>query len=331
MDADTGVGADGETDVSEEPVDFPSRDFLLAPGESIEQRFGQRELFTRQSLNLMVSCTDCDVKLVYTFLSAPVDCRGDEDCSGDWFCLVDRGECVECRTDDDCESNQTCSSIDNQCVPRSIGGCQTTGGSTTALGLYICLGLVLVAFGFVRRRALLAVIGLITVVGLPQAASAADFAASIDVGGGSRFLTGELGDDAKRGLGMSVEQTFRSEQFGLSGSYTLEYFLTTQRPPPFARELRMFSFGLAPRVYYDWNGIEMSAGPVYRRLGLISNSLIREIGRGTNYNAFGGSVGISHQFSQLYVEATGEFLPIQGLNGSLVSINLSFGFAAGSL
>jgi hypothetical protein len=158
-------------------------------------------------------------------------------------------------------------------------------------------------------------------------AEAAPPRAGVNLGFGSRFLTGELGDHAQRGIGMSLSQELRGEYFGARVELGASYFLTAQPTPPVTRELQLYTVALGPQLYVPIGPTQVVVGVDYRHLGLVSNSLEAMTGPELNHSAAGGTVEVRYRMAPLEVSLRGGYHPIFGLDGSLFSIDLAVGLA----
>jgi hypothetical protein len=163
---------------------------------------------------------------------------------------------------------------------------------------------------------------------VPSQAYAAPPRAAVNMGVGSRFLSGDLGEFTQRGIGMSLSQELRGVYFGGRVELGASYFLTDQPTPPLAREFELYTVAIGPQVYLPVGPARIVFGLDYRHLGLVSNSLTEFTGPGLNYSAAGGTVEVRYPLASFEVMLRGGFHPIFGLDGSLFSIDLAMGLAA---
>ncbi len=309
------------------PSVVASRSYTLAAGESVADRFVQDELFTHTSFTLAIQCDACQATLDYSLGSEPLECRSDDDCSGVWVCSQADGRCVECLHNSDCADNQTCDMTTRSCTPPTASGCSQTPISPLSW-LAGVLGLVaLVVLG--RRRLLAAVFAasLVLVIDLAPA-HAAPPRAGVNLGVGWRFLSGELGANTKRGIGITIDQELRSDHFGGRVELGASYFLTTQQAPPLSHELMMYSVALGPLAYFAVGPTEVAVGLDYRHVGLVSNSLVRLTGPDVNHGAAGATVEVRYRLAPIDLMVRGGYHPIFGLNSSLFTVDLAVGLTA---
>lgn len=327
-DADTGQ-------TSSDPTVLIARTYVLRAGEQVEDRFVQEELFSLASFRLSVRCDGCTATLDYSLASEPLECRSDDDCSGSWVCSQSDGRCVECLSNADCADNQSCATDTRTCTPPASSGCSHAPGNPPVSPAWplVALGAVFAAGAFWRRRrrATGPLIAAMLVAGIfaarPSPARADPPRASFNLGAGSRFLTGNLGDHTKRGIGLSVSQEVRGTYVGGRVELGASYFLTTQPAPPLSRELQMYSVSLGPQFYLPAGPVAVVIGLDYRHVGLVSNSLVRLTGPQVNHGAAGGTVEVRYALSPLEFMIRGGYHPIFGLDSSLFSIDLAVGLA----
>ncbi len=325
------IGDTSTPDEDDTPsVELVARSYALAAGESTADRFVQEALFTQPSFRLQLRCDGCAARVEYALGSEPLECRADDDCSGGWLCRETVGRCVECLSDEDCAETQTCSATDYRCSPDEAAGCaQVPTGRPFDTPLPLTLGaLCVLGITFRRRRRLFA--GVLTVgcvLTLTSIAHADPPRAAFNVGIGSRFLTGELGEHAKRGIGLNISQELRGEYVGGRVELGASYFLTTQDAPPLSHELEMYSIAFGPQAYIPAGPVQIVVGLDYRHVGLVSNSLIRFTGPEVNHSAAGGSVEVRYRIAPLEVMLRGGYHPIFGLDSSLFAIDLAVGLA----
>lgn len=312
-------------------VDLVARSYTLAPGEAVADRFVQEALFTRASFRLVVRCDDCTALLEYALGSEPLECRADDECSGGWICREEVGRCVQCLDDNDCADTQTCSLTSYRCGPEEASGCsQARGDNPLDSPLPYALGSLLLV-GFAARRDPKLLIALLAAGCILTAASTAHAEpprAAFNLGMGSRFLTGDLGAQTERGIGISVSQELRTTYFGGRVELGASYFLTTQDAPPLSHELEMYSLAIGPQAYIPAGHFQLVVGLDYRHVGLVSNSLVRFTGPDVNYNAAGGSLEVRYRLAPLELMLRGSYHPVFGLDSSLFSIDFAVGLAA---
>lgn len=326
-DADASDADGGDVDEPSSPL-LVSQSYVLSSGEAVADRFIQEALFARQSFQLRLRCTDCTARLEYVLGSEPLECRSDGDCSGSWLCDEPVGRCVECLRDNHCSETQTCSPTTYRCTPEEASGCAHTPGHTPLEpALPFTLGaLALAAAIGCRHRRLVAglAVGAVLLTAAPKA-FAQPPKASLNLGVGSRFLVGKLGDHTKRGIGVSLSQELGGTYLGGRVELGASYFLTQQPPPPLSRELEMYSIALGPLGYIPAGPVEIVVGLDYRHVGVVSNSLVRLTGTDINHSAVGGTVEVRYRTSPFELMLRGGFHPIFGLDSSLFSIDLAVG------
>lgn len=300
----------------------------IESNSSVTGRLSRTQLTTRDVLVLTISCDECDAELDYAFTNEPLECGTDEDCTGPWVCLENSGRCVECESSEQCDPEQTCSQQTNRCEPPSTGGCSTPGPAAPTWPWIAVAAFMLVAL--VRRASLsAALIGAVFLtiaspVALPSTAEAAEPPrATFGMGIGPRWFTGELGSVTKRGIGLNVDQELRWRHFGAAVQLGTRYHLTTQQPPPLSRELQVYTVAAGPRAYFAVGDVSLMATAEYQHVGLVSNSLVRLTGSRLNYGSAGGSIAARYTFSFVELGLRAGFHPVFGLDGSLVSVDLT--------
>ncbi|MFB6373643.1 MAG: hypothetical protein ABEN55_11115 [Bradymonadaceae bacterium] len=317
---------------------FPVR-YQLDRGETTTDRFGPQEIFVRKQLRLRLgcrACSDCSetcrANLEYSYMTEPLECDNDDNCRGDRLCNARTGKCVDCRSDGDCSDEQTCDRRTGRCLPAASGGCRH--GSGLPLPLSILAAALLAVLAWRRRRSkdgtpvLPAVAVLAVTLGaVPPPARARPPSSTFTAAAGPRYVTGPLGTDVKRGIGAELHQTLRWRYGGLDFWIETNYFVTTQEAPPLTRELQVFGFGVGPRAYLPIDSFELMAGAGYQRVGLGPNPLVEQTGPDANYHTLGGTVGVGYRFSSFVVRTDAQYFPIIGAEGSLLSINVSFGIS----
>lgn len=337
--AELDAGADADTDAGGQDGEsvLVEQTYAVGAGESVADRLTQDQLLTTPTVFLEMRCEGCQVRLEYALSAETIECRSDEECSGTWLCDSARGRCVECLSNGDCASGQTCDEVTRQCKPPSTTSCASAAPSPPAsLWLWaLVLTLAVVARRWRRRGAAsLAALALAVALGgvlvgvlAPGEASAQGMRAKFSAGAGPRYLTGELGDLTKRGIGVTVEQELRSRWAGGVVQLSTSYYLTTQQPPPLSHEFQMYSVLLGPRGYLRLGPIELAAGPDVRRVGLVTNSLVRQTGPEINYLAVGGTLETRYLVEPFELLIRFGYHPIFGLDGGLVSIDVAAGLA----
>ncbi|MGM0558234.1 MAG: hypothetical protein ACQEVA_17750 [Myxococcota bacterium] len=318
---------------SEQPADLLELTVRLEPNESRLGRLTQDQLTTRDTLILGIECDNCDAEMQYTLTNEPLECRSDDDCTGPWVCLENFGRCVECESGSDCEPEQACSLETNRCEPPVSGGCQAAPASNTLDATPILVVLIALVWLAVRshrrshRRSAVLLTSLILaglLVGLPARSNAAEPPrATFGMGVGPRWFTGELSGVTKRGIGLQIDQELRWRHFGAAVQLGTRYHLTTQQPPPLSRELQVYTVSAGPRAYVSVGDFSFTASAEYQHVGLVTNSLIRLTGSQLNYGSAGGSLGVRYSISALDLGARAGFYPIFGLDGSLLSVDLT--------
>ncbi|MFP4597223.1 MAG: hypothetical protein ACLFVJ_03165 [Persicimonas sp.] len=342
-DADFGDGGSGDVGSGDVGPDaggdsagsvLVARTYSLAPGESISDRFMRTELFTRLSFGLRVYCDGCDARLEYALASEPLECRTDDDCSGGWLCSADDGRCIECRTNGDCADSQTCDLADGRCEPQRSSGCAHTDGSGSGAPMslppaLLLVGLFSLALAGKRRRVWATAALALLASGVLDApgARAAPPRAGINLGVGSRFLTGEMGEQSERGIGLSLSQELRGEYIGGRVELGANYFLTDQSAPPLSRELQLYTVGVGPQFYLPLGATKLVFGLDFRRVGLVSNSLVRITGPEVNHSGAGATVEARYRLAPFEVMVRGGFHSLFGLESSLISVDVAVGLA----
>lgn len=331
-------------DPTDPGAEIPDSDILarnshtLAPGGTARSRLTPQQLGVRDELSLVVRCTNCEARLLYVFANAPLECGEDDDCSGGWVCDGVFGRCVECLSEEQCDPAQTCDEDRGRCDPPTDSSCASVGPSADlsagpsaglSTGLLAALFLLALVAGTPSRRrrwrdvvALSAV--LMTLLWASTPASAAPPRGALSLSGGPRFLTGPIGRDAERGIGLAVGQELRWAYFGLGVELSTAFYLTTQQPPPFSNTLQTYAFTGGPRGYLPLGGdLEIVLGADYRRLGLAANSLVRQTGTETSFHAYGASGGLRYRWSAFELRVGGGYHPIVGLDGAILGLDAS--------
>lgn len=309
------VGATPDTPVR--VGETSGRTLTITPGGSTTGRFSARDLGTGISVSLEVACisSTCEGHVDWVILLGQVDCRSDEECAADEICDGDSRTCVE-----------------------QSSGCSTPGGAPPWLALLVVLGLGAVAVGrrFISRRSAATLAVFIAVsLGLWLAPSTASAQRSIfdrataqlSVGTGVRTWTGKLADDTKSGVALDVVQAIQYRNLGFQMSVGTTYFLTTQQAPPLSKGLQTYSLRLGPRLHLPIWIFQIYADVEYERLGIISNSLVRETGPGLSYHAAGAAGGVRWVPAPFFVDLRSGYTQVFGLESGQVSIGLSFGLA----
>lgn len=321
------VPGDGESPIITE------QSHVLEPGESEGNRWTPQVLGTRDSFELVVICSGCDVRVPFVLTSVPLECVRDDECSGGWLCDTNvAGRCVECIRDRDCDVDQRCDTRRGRCTPEQPGGCTTGSSSRPGLILSILLGLFLMAsiLGVRRRLNPLTVVAfLATSLLVLQDLDAAPPKSSLSFEAGAHGLTGNLGENSNLGIGFSIGQELRWKYAGISVRLGTSYFLTDQEEPPFSRGIQTYSAAIGPRGYIPLGPMEIAFGVDYVRMGLASNSLVRQSGLDTQHNALGMTLGARYRWSGLEARLTGGWTPIFGLDTSVVTLDLGFALTSG--
>ena len=308
--------------------------YRVGSDETISDRFVPNDIFSRKRLELTISCSEeCQIDADFVLASEPIDCESDDDC-GNRRCRETTGVCVECLEEADCEDEQTCDTQSGRCLPPAESGCAAAGDGQPSGATTLILALALLALAWRRRSSRSSTLraaptlALLALLLLPNPATAVRPPSStLSLGGGPRFVTGSLGSNVKRGIGAELRETLRWKYFGTSFWIETNYFVTTQQPPPLTNEVQIFGFGVAPRAYIPIGRFDLSVGGGYKRVGFAPNALVRRTGTRANFNAVGGFVNGGFHFSSFVVRTGVEFYPILGAEGSLLSINVSFGVA----
>lgn len=341
---DIGVSPQDPADVgANDDLTGIARSYQLASNESINDRFVPEEILTVSTFGLIIECDQCEASLEYTLATQPLECRTDSHCSSTWVCNRSDGRCVECLADSDCKKTQTCDLDSRQCTPTDLGGCASTPPKTpaplpTAMLLFFAMGWALKRRATSRRLAhpqrvgarcslILLAAALSTIALGAQPAAAASPSASVELGVGPRLLTGKLGDDTLRGIGLKVAQQVRTRYFGGQLTLGTSYFVTTQHAPPLSNELQLYSVAIGPQFYLPLGPVELAFGADFRHVGVVTNSLARLSGPKINYLSAGGTLQVRYLFGALAVMLDGGFHPVFGLESSLFSMNIGIGLA----
>jgi hypothetical protein len=196
---------------------------------------------------------------------------------------------------------------------------------------------VTLSFGSLVRRRFSITRGLaaagvgLTLIGVPGDVDANPPDASIALETGPRWVLGDLGRHAKRGLGLTLRQGLRTTYVGGEAWVGTNYFLTTQQPPPLTRELQIYAFGLGPNVYIPLGDFEIGAGGGYQRVGFAPNSLLRQTPpdarERSNFHALGGHLGVTYRWYVLRVGVRASMYSITDVPASLLSIDVSIGLS----
>ena len=333
----TDASGDGDAAPAEDPSEgFPVA-YRLESGETATDRFGPNEIFVRKQLRLRLGCRACEecdepcrANLGYTYMTEPLDCDSDGDCRGDRICNGRTGSCVDCVDDGDCGGEQSCDEQTGRCLPPASGGCGHTPAAPLDFGWLLLVGLgwlLLHRRGAARGLAPL-VVASAAVVALTVAPTRADARppqSTLTLELGPRFVTGDLGSDVERGVGLELHETLRWRHVGVDFWIETNYFITNQQAPPLTRELQVFGFGLGPQAYLAIDRVEFLVGAGYQRLGFGPNALVARTGPEANYHSVGGTFGVGYRFSPFVVRTDAQFFPILGADGSLLTINLAFG------
>lgn len=332
--ADTGDRDGGLTPPGERTL-FPVR-YELDPDDRVEDRFRSTEIFNVSEIFVELDCRacsncneSCSVRSEYVFMTENNECTSDSDCSGEKFCNRSAGLCVECLEDDDCNLDQSCDEASGRCRPPDSGGCSQAPGPVP-VSLSFLWALVLFYRRLEPRRGrstpllLAAALGVALTV-LPAETRSETPGSTLSLGVGPRWVTGSLGQDVRRGLGIELQETVRGRNLGASAWIAASYFVTDQTAPPLINELQIFGFGIGPRAFFTVGPVEVMAGASYKRVGFAPNSLVRRTGTESNFNAVGGSVGAGYRWSRFVLRVDGSLHPILELDGSLLAGTLSFG------
>lgn len=335
---------------AEEPDTFTlvERSYQLGAHEVIYDRLVSRELLTVPRFQLSLSCEDCSAALEFTQFSAALECRNDDECGGTWACNRQDGRCVECLKDSHCGSGQSCDPASNTCVPPELGGCATNSSAPAPLSVWVLGFLASIFLALKARRSFLArkrrrsagrarvlersggallfsALLFCLAAGFSQTAQAAAPSSALRLGVGPRFLSGKLGENTKRGIGLSVSQHVRGRYIGAQVTVGASYYLTTQQAPPLTNELQLYTVALGPQFYLPIEPVEVSLGADVRQVGLITNSLARITGPGLNYAAAGATAQVRYRLAGVSLILDGGFHPIIGLGSSLITLNISVG------
>lgn len=319
---------------------FPAR-YQLESGASTNDRFVPADLTKRKQLNLRLTCQpcpecteDCEVAVDFVWLTERIECENDDDCRGDRVCNETTGECVECDQDDDCRADQNCHLPSGRCLPPVTSSCgHVPGQPTSALPMALLVFGLLALRIFRDRRAADAFCGVClllacaAVITVPEEAEARPPSSTLEAAIGPRFIAGDLGHEAQRGIGVELREILRWRYGGAAVWIETNYFVTTQEPPPLSKELQIFGFGVGPRLFVPIGNFEIFAGGGYQRVGFSPNSLVGQTGSDANFHSMGASAGAGYHFSSFVARVDGQFYPMFEANGSLLSFNLSFGIS----
>ncbi len=306
----------------------------LGIGETIGNRITPKLLGTRDAFRVFVLCqsadeTACKLKMEYVFASVPVECFDDSDCSSSWLCNVPVGHCSECLSDEDCNSDQTCDALQGKCSPEdTTPSCSTSDTSPVSFILFFLLFVVLLKG---RKRAL-NIVYLLTIFSIfsysPNVSALPPPKAAISAGGGVRYILGELGEDAQRGIGLNITQELRWRYAGLFVLLGTSFYQTSQDPPPFSRGLGTYTVAIGPRFYLGVGKNEFVLGGDIRRVGFLSNSLVRVTGLENDFTAASVGLGYRYRFEKIELKFDTTFAPFFTLPGSILSFDISIGFSS---
>lgn len=152
--------------------------------------------------------------------------------------------------------------------------------------------------------------------------------AAISAGGGVRYILGELGEDAQRGIGLNITQELRWRHVGAAVLLGTSFYQTSQDPPPFSRGLGTYTVGIGPRFYLGVGKSEFVLTGDIRRIGLLSNSLVRVTGLENDFTAAAVGLGYRYRFEKIEIKFDTTFAPFFTLPGSVLSFDLSIGFSS---
>ncbi|MBA2662159.1 MAG: hypothetical protein H0U74_07675 [Bradymonadaceae bacterium] len=313
-----------------------SRAYALEADDDVFGQLSSRTLGTVNTLQLSLVCTQppCDAVLDYVFISEPLECIDDGECSRPWRCEQSTGRCVECLVHSDCLSaTQSCDLEAGRCVPPQDSVCTIArmpapGSPLPALTLALLAGGLLLLRRHGRRGSLLgAVLLAAAAASMPLEAAAGPPRAGFALGGGPRMITGELGEFVAIGYGYVLTQELRRTHYGMAIGLTTASFETSQQPPPHTYVLQSYGVSLGPRGYWSLGAFEFTGGVDYLRWGLASNSLVRYTGLGVSFNAVGATGGVRYRWSSLEARFEAGLYPIFELPGSIVSLNFMVGIA----
>ncbi len=304
----------------------------LAAGQTIANRITPKLLGTRDAFRVFFLCEattaqPCNLKMEYVFQSVPVECFDDNDCSSGWLCNTPIGHCAECLADEDCNSDQTCDTLQGRCSPEdTTPSCSTFTSPSSFFFLWVFLI-------FVKRRKLeMRFVGLFTTLFVlsyaPAASAVPPPKAAISAGGGIRFLLGELGDDAQRGIGINISQELRWRYVGAAVLLGTSFYQTTQDPPPFSKGLGTYSVGIGPKFYWAFGKNEFVLSSDIRHVGFLSNSLVRVTGLENDFTAVAFGLGYRYHFEKIHLKFNATYSPFFELPGSVLSFDLSIGFSS---
>lgn len=305
----------------------------IAPGETIGNRITPKLLGTRDAFRVFVLCNTsttvapCKLKMEYVFESVPVECFDDNDCSSGWLCNVPIGNCAECLNNDDCNSDQTCDALQGKCTPEDATPSCSVGSLPSSLSFFVFVFAIFIA----RRRfkqTLVFIPAFFIFSYSPEAYTVPPPKAAISAGGGVRYLLGELGEDAQRGIGINITQEIRWRYFGGAVLLGTSFYQTTQDPPPFSRGLGTYTVAIGPRLYFGVGQSEFSLGGDIRRVGFLSNSLVRVTGLENDFTAVAVGLGYRYRFEKIEVKFDTTLAPFFALPGSVLSFDLSIGFSS---
>ncbi len=310
---------------------------LIQSTAKIGNRITPKLLGTRDAFRLFILCKDenptCNIKVDYVFESVPVECFDDNDCSSGRLCNVPVGHCVECLSAEDCNDDQSCDALQNTCTPEdATPSCSTSPDGPSFLFLMI---FVFLFFGWRRGRATTGTPLLLTlffVLFLATFSSSA-FALppptpAISVGGGVRYFLGDLGNDTQRGIGLHIAQELRWRYVGAFVLLGTSFYQTTQDPPPFSRGLGTYTAAIGPRFFLAFGKNELALSADIRRIGFLSNSLVRVTGLENDFTAAAFGLGYRYHFEKVEIKLDASVAPFFSLPGSVLSFDISIGFNA---
>lgn len=318
-------------------------EFPTGSGETIHHSLDAYDLTIATRLHLELQCVDaaCDHRLEFVHFADARECIDDEICGRNEHCQEAYGRCAECSTDADCTGEQqSCRQDSGVCHPGDTAGCHSTHATAFDWPLLaIVVLLVLALASRVSRRRLVAmsavaVVSATTLVATPSVSSA-DTGASFNAGGGLRILTGEAGELARPGWGISVNQQLRWRRLGAVFEIATNSFGLDPDAYPGGGRLTGYTVGIGPRSFWslpidlptlsDDRPFELVVGLDYTYWNVAENRLAPLTGLDLHYHAVGPTVGINWRWGGLEIGARTGYDHIFGWPGGAISFDVLVG------
>lgn len=327
-------------------------DYPLTGGEIVRERLNSYYLTVAKDLRIELECAegDCDSRLEYTYFSDAIECVDDGVCGRNEFCEQSYGRCAECGDDTHCDGTQSCDRETGHCFPGGSTGCHTTSGTAKPaiplLCLFVLFGLMLWRKSYRRfprsghgRRKLGSVLILFCGLSLiPASPAHAGTSASMNLGGGMRTLTGEVGDLTHPGWGIAINHQLRWGRYASTFQISTNSFGLRDAAGADRERISGYGISLGPRVYLslpvatptltgDDYPFEVFAGLDYTRWSVAENRLANITGLDLNYHAVGPSAGIVWKWRSLELTGRGHYAQIFDWPGGLFSLDITVGIA----